>query len=360
VFGGAEKSLLILIKHLNRKRFTPFVMCPPKSEFGQKLDEAGVKCYPMIYPRLKNIFAAIYAVIKIRSIIRREAINLIHANSPRANLIGAAAARVCRIPVIWHARNLLDEGMIDIDRIFSPLADKIICNSEAIRKRFTAIPKFNEKTSAILNGIDLNEFHPGINGRDILRQLNIDTSAPVIGIISRLWPDKGHRYFIEAAAQVVKEFPGSRFVIVGDYQAPEYSAHKKELDRLIRSLDLEGNINFLGYRTDINRVMAGMDIVILPSESEGCSRVLLEAMAMGKPVVASASGGTPELVADGQTGILVPIKDSAILAKALIKLLSDADLLRRMGQKGRHRAETLFSITRNLEETMAVYEELIT
>jgi glycosyltransferase involved in cell wall biosynthesis len=313
----------------------------------------------MQYPGLKNIPAVLTTVRRIKNLVRHESAALIHANTPRTNLMGAMAAKLARIPIIWHERTLLNEGMIDIDRIFSPLADKIICNSEAIRRRFSSTGKFAEKTLAILNGVDLAEFNPGVGGRDIRREFNVNDSTPVVGIISRLWPDKGHRDFIKAAARVLEEIPRVCFVVVGDFESPEYAAHKRELDELISSLGLEGEIIFLGFRSDIPRVMAGLDIVVLPSEVEGCARVLLEAMAMQKPVVATDSGGTPEVVADGRTGILVPPKDPARLADALLRLLSDRELAIKMGRQGRIRVEELFSINKNLAATMAVYEELL-
>lgn len=359
VFGGAEISLLALIKGLDRDRFLPIVACPPKSEFADKLGELGVRLCPIEYPGLKNILATLVTIRSIKNIARRESVSLIHANSPRTNLMGAIAAKFAGIPIIWHERTLLEGGMVDINRIFATLSDRIICNSEAIRKRWLKKRKFADKTLAILNGVDLARFNPNISGQSIRGGLKLNSDTYVVGIISRLWPDKGHRDFITAASKVLKGIPDVCFIVVGDYSLPEYAGLKRELDELIVSLGIKDKLMFVGFRSDIPQVIAGVDIVVLPSEVEGCSRVLLEAMAMGKPVVATNLGGTPEIVDDGITGIMIPPNDPASLANALTKLLNDKELSMKMGRCGRIKAAESFSVEKNVAKTMAVYEEVL-
>ena len=355
VFGGGEQSLLNLVINLDKQRFTPRVACPSGSKFAHKLDELGVKVFPVSYPGLKHVIKVGLAIQKIRRIILAESIALVHANSPRTNLMGAIAARSCGIPIVWHARNMLGRGMVDLDCGLLFLPDKIICNSEAVRGRF----KGSKKAAVILNGVDLREFHPGVRGQDFRREFGLDRQITLIGIIGRLDPIKGHPDVIRAIAQVLQQGQVAHLVIVGDYTAPECRDYKEDLDKLIASLNLREHVAFTGFRSDIPQVIAGLDIVVLATEAEACGRALLEAQACGKPVIATDSGGTPELVADGETGILAPPNNPDRLAQAMLQLLKDKDWLTRMGRAGRVRAEKYFSIERHIQETVAVYQELL-
>ncbi|MBI5788266.1 MAG: glycosyltransferase family 4 protein [Candidatus Schekmanbacteria bacterium] len=359
VFGGGEKSLLNLIANLPRSRFNPLAACPFDGLFAERLRGLGVSVKPLVYPNLRDIAAVAVTVLKIRKIIRQEAIALVHANTPRVNIMAALAAKSCGIPVIWHARNLLSPNMIDLDRRFIFLTNKIICNSDAIRDRFADSPDFQRKTVTVLNGVNLKEFDPDIKPVNLHRELGIEPDIPLVGILSRLNPDKGHLYFIQAAVQLLKQGVKAHFVIVGEDKTPECTVYKAKLGQIINAGGATKNISFLGFRPDMPQVIAGLDIVVLASDAEACGRVLLETQAAGKPVIATNSGGTPELVENGETGILIPPIDAASLAQALHNLLIDKDLAAKMGQAGRMRIERLFSIERHVQKTAAIYQELL-
>ena len=175
----------------------------------------------------------------------------------------------------------------------------------------------------------------------------------MVGIIGRLTVVKGHRYFLQGAAQVLQTIPHCKFLVIGD------GPLRSDLELLANDLGISDSVRFLGYRDDIPELLAVVDISVLTSIREGTSMVLLESMAAGKPIVATDVGGTPEVVIDGEVGILVPPKDAAALAKALITLLSDPCLASRMEMSGRQRVQAKFSLRKSVDRLEALYDELV-
>jgi glycosyltransferase involved in cell wall biosynthesis len=171
--------------------------------------------------------------------------------------------------------------------------------------------------------------------------------------IGRFVAEKGHRHLLEAAARIERTKPGAHWVLVG---AGELEA---SLKHQARGLGLESRVHFTGWRDDIPEVLAVSDVFVLPSESEGFGRVVVEAMAMARPVVATAVGGVPEIVQDGQTGILVPPSDPAALADAVRSLLDDPARASRLGAAGRARAESRFTLTAHVDGVERVYAEVL-
>jgi L-malate glycosyltransferase len=177
-------------------------------------------------------------------------------------------------------------------------------------------------------------------------------NAPLAGAVGALVGHKGHRYLIEAAAQVVREVPDARFVILGegDLRGP--------LEKLIAELHLEKHVILGGFRPDVLSLLKGFDFFVMPSVTEGLGTSLLDAMACAKPIVASRVGGIPEVVVDGKTGILVPPKDSHRLADAIVRMMQDRAAAAAMGNAGYTRVTERFTVERMVEETLAVYERL--
>jgi glycosyltransferase involved in cell wall biosynthesis len=180
----------------------------------------------------------------------------------------------------------------------------------------------------------------------------------LIGTVGRFIPLKGYEYLIRAAAVVLERIPRARFIIVGlDYD--KNIKHLSDLRRLIKKLNLGEKITFLKTRNDIPEIMSALDLFSFPSVDEPFGRVLIEAMACGKAVVAFKSGGVPEIVDEGVTGILVPPRDFRGMAEKMIYLLQNRKLLDQLGRNGRIRAEKLFSIEANVKKTEKIYRRLI-
>lgn len=356
VVAGGERSLLNLIRHLDPARFCAQVVCDATDEFVTAAAASApierLRCPGLRRPRP----AALRAVRRLAQICRHADVAILHANTPRANLYAAFAGRLAKVPVVWHCRNLLEPGMRDTDRWFAWLPDRIICNSDAIAARFAG-SRWKDRVVTVMNGVDLTEYHPGLSGAAVRAELGW-VDRPVIAAISRLDPEKGHDVLLEAMQRLAARHPDARLLIAGR-AAVDPAGRRAALQRRIESLGLGEAVRLVGFRRDIPQLLAAADACVLPAAAEACGRVLLEAMAMAKPIVATATGGTPEIVQDGVTGILVPPGEAGAMASALEILLRDPGRAGSMGAAGRDRAAAHFTIEAHAEKTMRVYTELL-
>ena len=356
--AGAENSLRLLLHHLDRGRVVPLFAGPAAGPFPEALAREGVPALPVHFGPLRDIRRLIRSVCRLRKLIREHGVDLLHANGPQTNVCAGLAGRLARVPVIWHARNLLYGRMWDVDRRLAGLATRIICNSEAIRERFRGSRAW-AKSVTILNTVDTQEFHPNISREPFRLELEIPLDEPVVGIVGRIGLGKGHVHFIEAAVQLLSQGSPGHFLVVGDTLFPEDAWRVEALRRGVKQAGWEKRIRFAGLRHDIPQVMRGLDILVLASDAEPCGRVLFEGMASGTAIVATNTGGTPEIVRDGHEGVLVPPRDPAALARAIARLIQDAPLRHRLGRAGVSRVQAEFTIERYLARTLEVYESAI-
>jgi glycosyltransferase involved in cell wall biosynthesis len=295
---------------------------------------------------------------KICRVIKNEKVALIHSNGPQTNIPAGLAGRWMGIPIIWHARNLVKHGMIDLDRIIGFLPNQIFCNSEAIRSRF--INNRTEKiTKTIMNGVDLKNYDTKIKNIEIRERLGIPSTAKVVGMCSRLGKDKGHITLIKALARLKKGYPGIWALIVGGHVFEEDADVPKLLKAKATELGVADRVIFTGFRNDVSKLYAAMDIFVLGTDAEPCGRVIFEAMAMKKPVIGTNNGGTPEIVVDGKTGLLFNYGDDEELSDKINYLLKSQNLIKKMGAAGRKRVEENFTIDRNVQITQEKYFELL-
>ncbi len=360
--GGAERSIFYLIKNLDRKMFLPIIAVPSEGPFVEDIKGLGIEINFIDFPKPLdlNIFKKIKTINKLISIIRSKDIDLIHSNGFRTNLYGGIAGRLTGKKIVWHARNLVTSETIDPDKLFISLPHRLICLTEAIRKRFyrNGIPR--GKCIIIQNGVDTEEFNPETsNGEGIRLEFGISRKAPVIGMTSRIVPEKGHDTFLKAARIVAEESPAARFLIVGSHISPEYQDWEKHVKRLSVEMKLTKKVIFTGFRKDLRELLAAMDIYVLASHAEPSGRAHLEAMAMAKPIVATRSGGTPEIAVEGETAILIDPSDDRAMADAIISLLQNQKRMLDMGKKGRGRVKVYFSMERNIRETEKLYLQLL-
>jgi glycosyltransferase involved in cell wall biosynthesis len=208
-----------------------------------------------------------------------------------------------------------------------------------------------ERAVTIHEGIDLGRV-AAAPAANLHADLWLPHDAPIVGNVAALVPHKGQRHLIEAAAIVVKKVPDARFVIAGE------GPLRATLERQIKEHRLEKHVFLAGFRPDILSVHKAFDVFVMSSVTEGLGTSLLDAMACGKPIVATRAGGMPEVVVDGQTGLLVEPRDDAGMADAIVALLRDEGLRRRMGAAGQTRAHARFSAERMVQETLAAYERV--
>lgn len=361
-FSGAEESLLNLIRFLDREKFTPFFILPEPGQFAKKLQEADIKVFVIPLPKIRGILGVWPCAKKLFKIARENNIHLLHTNSTRTHMYGIYVARKLKIPIIWHERNVLVHERIDLDRLFSFLPDTIICNSLAIANRFLADKNLPEKVKIIYNGVDTQRFNPTVDPKPIREEFNIRPDEVLIGIGSRFNPIKGHETFFLAAATLLQDkiliTPQLRFLVIGGAVFDKDKRREKYLKDLVRELNISESVTFAGVRDDMPQIYAAMDIFVLPSLTEGCGRVILEAMASGKPVVATNTGGTPEIVKDKISGFLIKPRKPALMAERISWLVNNPERAKKMGEEGRKLAQEKFRIETNVAKIEEVYKEL--
>jgi L-malate glycosyltransferase len=359
VRGGGEISLMLLLRELDRARYQPVLAIPESGDLESEAERLGIPCRVVEIPKIKSLtgpFRMHPAARKLAKLIESENISLVHCNTPaRGSLISALAARRAGVPSVWHVRIQDSEGFAD--KLLFRMHSKIITNSRAVARKFSRFDGFEEKVAPIHNPVDLDAFKPARPDSDLRNALGAGPRDVLVGVAGRLVAFKGHKYFIEAAEILSRVRAGwanyLRFVIVGD--GPDMDKLKER----VKESDARSRIVFAGHRTDMPAVMNAFDIFVLPSDSEHFGRVIIEAMACGKPVVATDAGGVPEIVEGGVTGILVPPKDSIQLSVAIGKIAKYEETAHAFGASGRVRAVKLFSSTKHAESVQEIYENLL-
>jgi sugar transferase (PEP-CTERM/EpsH1 system associated) len=352
--GGAQTALQRLLAGLDRARFSPTVACfyNGDSAVAQRIRALGV---PVIDLGMTAKWR-LDAFVRLYCLLHRQRPTILHTWMFHANLPGRVLGRLAGVPIVISSETTMgQEGWLRcwFNWITSPLPDRVVCVSERVAEfaaRTIGIPP--AKLVVIPNGVPLEDFQPGDRSRARV-ELGIPLRAVVAGTVGRLQPVKGTSYLLEAWALLASDHPDAILLLVGG--GPQQAA----LERMSRRLGISERVRFLGDRADVPDLLRGMDVFALPSVWEGMPNAVLEAMAVGLPVVATAVGGTPEVVVDGVTGLLVPSGDSDALAQSIARLLCDPDLRYKMGQAGRERVVNHFSVERTVEQTERLYEQLL-
>jgi glycosyltransferase involved in cell wall biosynthesis len=359
--GGAEKKLLELVKHLDKKRYS-IIVCsigqggPLQKDF-EVLDIDVVVCHK------RNKFD-LSLINKVAHLIRECEIDIVQTTLLLADIVGAFAARWSgrRPPVVsWETVSHGENDILRTKRrhVWAYKAamkrvDRIVAVSQEIQ--YSLIERRHiapEKIELIPYGVDLRKYTRRNGTFDKRGELKIGGDRVVIGTVARVEPYKGVAYLQQAAVQLVRQHPKIDFLFVGD------GSLRKELESEVRALGLAHRIRFLGFRNDVHEIMNVFDIFVLPSLSEGLPNVILEAMASCKPVIASAVGGIPEAIVEGETGLLVPPGDSEAIVAAIKKLLGHNAIALRMGEAGRRRVEQFFSLQREVASFDRLYQKLL-
>lgn len=291
------------------------------------------------------------AVRMLGRLIARERVALVHTHSSVDAWLGGIAGRLARVPVV-RSRHVT----IPVSRrraLVYALADRVVTSGEAVAVVLARAGVPRSKLVPIAPGVDTRRFHPGVEGGSVRAELGLG-EAPVVGLVANIRGSKGHDYFLAAAGAVLAQEPRARFVIVGD------GVGFADVRRRVAELGLERAVTLTGFRRDIPEVLAALDVLTLPSvRSEATSQVLLQALAVGTPVVASAVGGSGEVVRDGETGCLVPPADAPALARAILALLRDRARARAMARAGQTLVAERYSLDASMERLTAVYGDLL-
>jgi glycosyltransferase involved in cell wall biosynthesis len=332
---------------------------------GSMLDYARAHAVePVLLPSLAREISPIddlVALAQTIKLLRRLKPDVVHTHMAKAGTVGRVAARICGVPLIIHTYHghvfhsyfspAETRAILAIERALALATNRIIAIGDGQRDEiasFGVAPL--TKLVTIRLGLDLGQFLDAERSRGQLRtELGLDADTPVVGIVARLVPIKAPEMFLRAAAQILAAEPRTRFVIVGDGE------RRQELEALSTDLGLKDTLRFLGWRRDMPRVYADLDVVALTSLNEGSPVVLIEALAAARPVVSTAVGGVPEVVVDGTTGLTVPVSDVSALAEAILSLLRDPARAERLGQAGRQHVYPRYDSSRLVDDVRQLY-----
>lgn len=346
--GGLEKVVIDLADRLNSKGYQNVICC--LDEPGELADEAiekGIKLIKLERPE-KGVNLSLF--LKLSRLFRKEEIEVLHTHNCAPAIYGAPAAKLAGVSAIINTRHGREKKIVN--RFIWNLNDNIIAVSEDAKKEFLKWNHVKEdRVEVIYNGININKY----GGKEVIKddikmKLNIPSSVVVIGTIGRLSPEKDHHTLLKAFSIIVKSLENVNLVIVGD------GILRKDLESYSLELGISEKVIFLGFREDIPDILSIFDLFVLPSETEGVSLTLLEAMAGSKPVVATDVGGNPEVVSNGETGLLVPPRDHERMAKAILHVLKDKELSDSMGGKGLERAVKHFSLDKTADSYGDIYK----
>lgn len=285
----------------------------------------------------------------------RHKISLVHANGVGWRESCLLAARALNIPIVLHLHNPYPEN--DIKGNFNlGIADRIIVVSESMRSNFKNHPRILDKIVAIHNGVDLKDFYP--RKSSVALPFHRDERTFVIGFVGQISKRKGLDTLIMASPGILAQYPNAVFVVAGA-DGVEEAGLTKEMQELTCKLGVWDHFSFLGKRNDVPQVMNGIDLLVVPSLAEPFGKVIIEGMACRKCVIATSVGGIPEIIRDGENGILIPPGDCRKLEQSILSIIKNDELRMRLAESGYKTAKERFAIERVVEKTENLYMELI-
>ena len=350
-WSGGQTQAAALAEHLARRGHEVTFICQPGSELSRRLPPRGLAVRTV---RMRHSLD-LRSVLAMRRLFRELRPEVAHLHSAISHTLGGLAARLAGVPVVVaHKRTdfVPRRGRLTRWR-YERLVDRMIVISNGVREATLRAGIDPERLEMIHSSVDCDFFHPGISGQPLRTELGIGAAEPVLGLVGQLVRRKGHHLVLAAAPDILAAYPAARFLLCGE--GPEEDA----LRRQAADLSLGDRVVFLGFREDAREVTAALDIVLMPSLLEGLGVAVLEALAMEKPVVASAVGGLPESVIHEQTGLLVPPGEVEPLTAAVLRLLGDPELRGRLGRAGRQHALAHFSRPVMVDRTEALYRRLL-
>jgi glycosyltransferase involved in cell wall biosynthesis len=378
LLGGAEVCLLDVAPRVREAGWDVFVVVPKEGDLSTALANAGVAVTAMPLGSFRNrgetrspvllvrLVGAVIAGWRLGRLIRSRRVDIVHSNAAPV-IAGALGARLARVPHVWHLREILSGPLWrGLRWLMVRLAVRQICISQTVARNIGG-----PGVVVINDGIDVNMFRPrarrdgGTGSADIDLGIAETMARPgaqqVVAMLARIQPLKGHELFLRSARLTLEANPTARFLMVGG-QIPTYEALRHRLESLREELGLERAATFMPFleRHRLPALLRQMTVVVVPSVwPEGGGLVVLEAMACGVPVVATAHGGPAEVITDGVDGFLVSPSDPSEMAERVIRLLDDPDLRSRIGEAGRKRVAESYSLSLNIQRLITMYEQLV-
>ena len=354
--GGAQRHLASLVSGLDPKRFRAAVYC--LLEGGELADELRARGIPVTVLGLRRIYGlrALRGFLRLVGKLRAEKTSILHTYLASANIFGAAAAAAARVPCLLTTRR--DLGFSDgrligaAQRLTNLRARRVIVVSEEVARRVRTREALQAPVLMVIgNGVDLDRFSPRNRRAQVRATLGLSDGARLVVALGHFTHIKGFDLLARAAVSIRSAVPEAVFFSAGTGDRDSFARH-------VRELDLSDCFLLSPPLSDVPPILEAADLFVLPSRSEGVPNAVLEAMAMGLPIVASRVGGVPEILRDGEEGLLVEPGEHAPLASACIDLLRSPMLARRLGQAARARAEAEFGLETIIHRYEQLYEEL--
>jgi glycosyltransferase involved in cell wall biosynthesis len=347
---GGQNQVLVTVLGLRSLGHRTMLVAHPNGELRARAAE-GLELLPLAPVTEMDLSAA----WRLARALKQLHPDIVHAHDPHGVAMAALALSMSTEPV---KPPLVASRRVDFPIRGNSLSrwkyrqvDCFICASEAIRQMLINEAIEPERAVTVHEGIDVGRIAAAAPAR-LHEELWLPHGAPIVGNVAALVPHKGQKHLVEAAALVVRQVPDARFVIAGEGEL------RPALEHQIKHLGLEKHVMLAGFRPDVLSVHKAFDLFVMSSVTEGLGTSILDAMAAGRPVVATAAGGIPEVVRDGATGILVPPRDHEAMAAAIVKLLKDEPLRKRLGAAGQSLVHARFSAERMVQETLSVYERV--
>jgi glycosyltransferase involved in cell wall biosynthesis len=350
--GGAQEHVFSLATRLNAARYDVRVVSLSHGSSVRRLQKAGIEATVIDEPDDR---LAVLALAKELAAFEPE---VVHNHMYRAEVVGTKAAlhlgeEGCRRPAVIstvHSSRVRCVEDRETLRQLTPLMDHLIVVSKAIEQKIADEGRKSAPISLIYNGVDLQRYNHQQPCCTLHEDYKIDADAPIVGVVARLEAEKGHRTLLDAWPLVLAAVPNAWLLIVGE------GSERDSLEAQADILGISGRVVFTGRREDVPAVTAALDISVLPSYREAQGLSVLEAMALSRPVVASAVGGIPEMIEDGVTGLLVPPHDCDALAAAIVRLLTDHPLADMIGRNGHELAHGRFCIEVMVQAVSDLYD----
>jgi len=323
---GGQRQSLFLVRELKKKGYPVYFVVQPGSPLHKKAIEAELNVFPLKMRSELDFWAA----FRLSRAMKKQKCRLVHFHDAHGLAVGAIAARWAKVPLRFITRRVdfpLKKNRFSRRKYMQDI-NAIIAISEGVKKVLidSGIP--SRIIHVVPSGIDFSSFEE-VKSRDFLRrEFSFAADDYLVGVVAALEDHKGHTYLLQASKILRKEAPNIKIIIVGT------GSLRMELDKQTKELGVEDMVFFLGFREDVPRILASLDLFVLSSHLEGLGSSILDAMACRLPVVATRAGGIPEIVTDNETGILVPLRDPEALARAILILYRDRQLAARLGQRG--------------------------
>jgi glycosyltransferase involved in cell wall biosynthesis len=356
--GGPGKGVLQFLKYAPAGAFE-YILCNfelEKRRAGQFVEEARRRTLNLKLLKQRFPFDP-RLIIQARRLIREHDINVVQTHGYKSNTIGFFLRLLCGLPWIGFAHGYIDDNWRNrlynrIDRLVLRRADRVVAVSESMKALLTRHRVAAHKIRAINNAVESGGMGLTTSAQETRRRHGLTQAQKVIGVIGRLSSEKGQMIFLRAMEKTAQSVPGVKALIIGDGQ------DRPMLEGFCREKGLSDHVVFLGHQGKIGDYYQALDLLVLPSLSEGLPNAVLEAMSFGVPVLATAVGGVPEVVQNGN-GMIVPPNDPEMLAERMIELLKHDALRRAMGLKGKNSLHPRFTPENRVQQIVSLYEELL-